>query len=132
MQQLTAVAEPLVVAGPVRQIRKPGPQMGVGVADEPGLGSEPEQGLDHRERDQFGIGELRCDPHRRSFGCPFRVIDQRVVNGHVESSREGVQFRVHATVLRDQGLFKPPDRGHPRAHRRGYRTNRANPLELLV
>jgi len=44
------------------------------VADEPGFGGEPEQGLDHGQGDQFGIRELGGDPYRGPFGCPFGVI----------------------------------------------------------
>ena len=77
LHELAGVAEAFVVAGPVRQIREPGAQVGVGVADELGFGGEAEQGLDDGEGEEFGVGEFGGDPDCRAFGCPFGVIDQR-------------------------------------------------------
>ena len=88
--------------------------MGVGVADEACFGGEPEQGLQHGQGEEFGVGELRGDPDCWSFGCPLWVFDEEIVDGDVESGREGVQVRVHALFLQDQGLYTPPDHGHPR------------------
>ena len=93
---LAAVTEAFVVAGPVRQVWEPGAQVGVGVADEAGFGREPEQGLEHGQGDEFGVGEFRGDPDCRSFWCPLWVFDEEIVDRDVESGGEGVQVRVHA------------------------------------
>ena|GEM_PF-4607712 len=96
LEELPGVAEAFVVAGPIGQIREPRGEMGLGVTNEPGLRGEPQQGLDHRQRDQLGVGELGRDPHRRPLGTPFGMINEQIVDSDVESRREGVQFRVHA------------------------------------
>jgi hypothetical protein len=40
-----------------------------------------------------------------AFGHQVRIGDQDVVDGRVEFGRESVQVRVHAKVLRDQGVL---------------------------
>lgn len=75
LEELAAVAEPFVVAAPVGDVGEPGCQMLLCVADESGFGGEPQQGLDHREGDQLGVGELRYDSYGWSFGCPVGVFD---------------------------------------------------------
>ena len=95
------VAESFVVRGPLREIRKQAAQVPVDVADETGFGGVAEQRLDHRQRDEFSVAELRRDPDLRPLRCPLWVFDEQVVDGDVESGREGVQVRVHA--LRPSG-----------------------------
>ena len=75
LKHLARVTESFVVAGTIRQVGEPGAQVGVHVSDEAGLGREPEQGLQHGQGEEFGVGELRGDPDRRPFdhcGCSMR------------------------------------------------------------
>jgi hypothetical protein len=69
----------------------------VGEAQEPGLRTEPEQGLHHSERDQLGVGELGRDPDRRAIAAQFGVHLQLVIDSHVECRAQGVQIGVHET-----------------------------------
>jgi len=73
--------------------------MGAGVSQPSGLGGEAEHGLHHREGDQFGIGELRRDPHGRAPGCQARAFIQQVVGRRIECRREGVQVVRYETIL---------------------------------
>lgn len=102
------------------------------MADELGFGREPEKGLDHGQRDQFCGGEFGGDPNGGSFGSPFGVFDQRVVDGHLQSCREGVQLRVHPTVLKDQGLLGPLILDTLALYVVDDRAHRAHPLELIT
>ncbi len=106
--------------------------MGVGVADEPGFGHEPEEGLDDGKGEQFCVGELRGDPDRGTFRRPLRVSDEHVIDGDVESCREGVQVRVHALFLRIRVCVSPLILDTLAAHVVDDRAERANSLELLV
>ena len=112
--------QPLVVAGLTRQVGEQVAQMHAGVAQPAGLGREPEQGLQHRQGDQLGVGQLRLDPDlrppRRQFGSSFNVSSTR----DVQCSREGVQVGVHETSKVD-GISNA-DRGRPRSRRRGPST----------
>ena len=133
MEQFAGVAEAFVVAGPVRNVGEPWGEMCFGVADEPGFGGEPQQGLDHGEGDEFCIGEFGGDPDSGSFGRPLWVFDQQVVDGDVESCGEGVQVRVHALCPWGSGFVSSPLIVDTLATRVGDdRAERANPLELLV
>ena len=44
------------------------------------------------------------DPDRGAFGCPFGMIDQSVVDGHLKCCCEGVQVGVHSQVLQGRCL----------------------------
>ena len=88
--------------------------MGMSVADELGFGGVAEQGLDHSECAQFGVGEFGCETDRWPLGCPLGMVDDEVVDGDVESCGEGVQVGFMPCSFTVQGLCKPPDRGHPR------------------
>ena len=132
VEQLTGVTEALVVAGPVGDVGEPRAQVRLGVADESGFGRETEQGLDDGKREQFCVGEFRGDPNGGSFRRPLRVGDEHVIDGDVESCGEGVQVRVHALFLQDQGLCSPLILDTIATHVVDDRAERANPLELLV
>jgi hypothetical protein len=106
--------------------------MGSGVADELRFGGEPQQRLDHREGDQLRVGQLGGNPDCWALGRPFGVIDQSVIDRHVESRRERVQIRVHSKVLQDQGLLGPLIVDTLATPVVDTRAERANPLELLV
>jgi hypothetical protein len=68
-EQRGGLAQALVVAGLLRHVGEEMPQVGVGVAEPFGLGGETEHGPHHGERDQFGVAQLRADPHGRSPRC---------------------------------------------------------------
>ena len=56
-----AAPQPLVVAGLAGQIGEQVTEMDAGVAQPAGLGHEPGEGLQHRQRDQLGVGQLRSE-----------------------------------------------------------------------
>ena len=74
------------------------------MTDEAGFGGVAEQCLDHRQGDQFGVGEFRGDPNGRVARAPSGGDRSTVVDRDVESGRERVQVSVHACVLQDQGV----------------------------
>jgi hypothetical protein len=74
------------------------------VAPEAGFGGVAKQCLDDGECDQFGVSELRCDPDRGALRRLLWVFDEEVVDGDVESGREGVQVRVHALCPSGSGF----------------------------
>jgi hypothetical protein len=61
----------------------------------PRLADKSEQGLHHRQGDQFGVGDLRADPGRRPPRRPFWCGLQQVIGTGVECGGEGVQVGVH-------------------------------------
>ena len=67
-------------------------QLGVGVAQPPGLAGAAEQGLHDREGDQFGIGQLGYESERRPPGDQVGVFLDQVIDRHVECRSEGVQI----------------------------------------
>jgi hypothetical protein len=78
-------------------------QMSAAVAQPAGLADVAKQGLHHRQRDQFGVGNPWRDPDRRApqhpFGCNLQhIIDPDVVR------REGIQVSVHVTSCSSSGL----------------------------
>ena len=101
-------AETLDVPRSGREVREPRLQVGVGVADEPGFGGEPQQCLQHGEGEEFGVGEFGGDPDSGPFGSPLWVVDEEIVDGDVESGREGVQVRVHALCPPGSGFVQAP------------------------
>jgi len=92
-------AEPLVVAGLLGQVREQVDDRFAGVADPPALVAEPEQGLHHRHRDQFSVGDLRGDPDRRPPPVELRGRLQLIVDSAVQCRREGVQIDVHVASM---------------------------------
>ena len=106
--QLTAAAQALVVAGPLRHEQEPRVKVRCGVADEAGLGVEPQQRLQHRQGDQLRVRQPRRYPHRRPLRRPFGMRRQQVIDPHIQCSHEGVQVRVHTKVLQDRGLWITP------------------------
>ena len=60
------------------------------------------------------------------------MFDQEIVDRDVESGGEGVQVRVHALFLQDQGLLGPLILDTLVTEVVDNRAERANPLELLV
>jgi len=102
--------------------------VGAGVADETSFGCVAEQGLDDGEGDQFGVGQSRGDPDGRAFGLPLGMIFQEVIDGDVQSCREGVQVSVPPragvvpTLIMDAFGLLVVD----------YRAERANPLEPII
>ena len=101
------------------------------MANEAGFGREAEQRLDHGERDQFGVAELWGDPDNGSFGSPVGVINQQIVDSDVESGRERVQVRVHASPPRQLACTNALIMGALALYV-VVRADRANPLELLA
>ena len=120
-------AESFVVGGPLGQERKPRSKMGVGVADESSFGGVAEQGLDHGEGDQFGVGERRCDADGRAFGLPVRMILQQVIDRDVQSCRESVQVSVHAVSSKIRRGFNA-DHGRSRTFSGGSSRGPRAPL----
>src|SRR6266511_4029153 len=55
---LGGASQPLVVAGLAGQVGKQVAQVGAGVAQPTGFGHEPQQRLQHRQRDELGVGQL--------------------------------------------------------------------------
>ena len=74
------------------------PKVAAGIPQPPRLGDEPEQGLHHREGDQFGVGDPREYPDRRPPWRPFRAGFQQVIGMDVECGGEGVEVGVHNGV----------------------------------
>ena len=60
------------------------------------------------------------------------MVDQQVVDGDVESGRESVQVRVHASILQDDGVYNTLILDALALYVADDRADRANPLELLV
>ena len=60
------LAQPLVVAGLVRDVGEPGAQMRLGVAQEPRLRGEAQERLEHGQRQQLGVGDLGGEPDPRA------------------------------------------------------------------
>ena len=89
--------EALVVAGLVGHVGEQVPKVRLGEAEEPGFGAEAQQGLDDRQRDELGVGELRGDPDDRSVSGQLGMGLQLVVDMHVECRAKGVQIGVRAT-----------------------------------
>jgi hypothetical protein len=97
-----------VVAGLLGQIREQLPEVGVGIAQPAGLRAEAEQGLQHRQGDQFGVGQLGHDPDCWPPRRQVRSTLQQVVDLHVPCGGEGVQGGVHrASKGLDVGLATP-------------------------
>ena len=71
------------------------PKVAAGIPQPRRLGDEPEQGLHHREGDQFGVGDPREYPDRRPPWRPFRAGFQQVIGMDLECGGEGVQIGVH-------------------------------------
>ncbi|GAB3883270.1 hypothetical protein GCM10029964_042340 [Kibdelosporangium lantanae] len=65
-------------------------QVGVGVADEAGFAGESQQGLYHRESDQFRVGQPGLQADDRSPWCQVGVLPQEIIGSDVECGREGV------------------------------------------
>ena len=110
--------QPLVVAGLVGQIGKQVTEMVAGIAQPAGLRHEPGEGLQHRQRDQLGVGQLRPERTLRPGRRQGRVILQCVIDADVQCSSEGVQIGVHETSKVD-GISNA-DRGRPRRVNGGY------------
>ena len=125
--QLAAAAQALVVASPLGQIGEPRRQVFFGVANEAGLGVEPQQGLQHRQGHQLRIGQFRRDSHRGPQWRPLRMRHQQIINCHVQCSREGVQVRVHVEPSKDRRMFTPQILDTLTHH-----TADPYPLELLI
>ena len=93
------LAQPLVVARLVRDVGEPSAQMHPGVAQEPRLRGEAQEGLEDGERQQFGVGELRGKPDARPPLAQLGTHPKRVVDRHVQCGDKGVQFGVHLTSM---------------------------------
>lgn len=78
------------------------------MSDESGFGSEPKQGLDDSEGEEFSVVEFWCDTDSWPFGRPMRMFDKQIVNRDVESGRESVQVSVHAESSKTVGVVKTP------------------------
>src|SRR3954447_7158314 len=87
LHQVTGPSESLVVAGTVRQVGEPGPQVGVCVADEAGVAGVAEQALQDCEGHQLRIGEPGCDTDCWPLRRPLWVFDEEVVDSDVQSGR---------------------------------------------
>ncbi len=94
-----------------------------GRAQPASLGREPQQGLEHGDGDQLGVGQLGRDPHLRAPRRQRRIILQRVIDAHIQCSRESVQIGVHRSSKVDRVCNA--DRGRSRRVTRG-------PLESLI
>jgi hypothetical protein len=64
--------------------------MGVGVTNPAVLAGEAEQGLQHRQGEEFGVAELRGDAAAGTVRELFGVVAQHVVGEHVQCGSEGV------------------------------------------
>ena len=71
----------------------------MGVADPPGLGGVPEQGLHDRQGDQFRIGQLGLQADLGPPGRQVWVLLQQVIGSHVECGREGVYVVRHTMIM---------------------------------
>ena len=80
----------------MREVREQVAQVGVGVADEAGLVVVAEQRLEHGQGHQLSVGELRGDADRGPVRDQVRVVDQQIIDDHVEFGGESVQGSVHA------------------------------------
>jgi hypothetical protein len=106
--------------------------VGAGVADEAGFAGEAQEGLQHRQGEQLRVARFRCDPDRWPLGWPLWVFDEEIVDGDVDSDREGVKVRVHALCPSGSGLVEPLIVDTLAAYLGDDRAERANALELLI
>ena len=106
LEEVVAAAEAFVVSGSLGDVGEPGAEVCSGVADEPGFGVVSEEGLQHSEGGQLGVGQFRGDAYLGPGRRPVGVFGYEVVDGCVECSREGVQIRVHSRPPRS-GVFHP-------------------------
>ena len=104
-------AQPLVVARLLGQVGEQVPQMLAGGPQPAGLGGEPGQGLQHRERDQLGVGEFRGQPGLWPPRPVVREGFEQVVGPGVQCGGKGVQIGVHEGLPR-LGWVSSADPGH--------------------
>ena len=71
------------------------PQMSSGVADPAGLTGEPQQGLQHGQREDLRVTDPRSDTDGRTHRHSLRRGLQQVVGPGIQCGREGVQVGVH-------------------------------------
>jgi hypothetical protein len=77
---------------------------GVGGAQPAGFGGVAQEGLQDRQGDQLGVGQLGWDADRWSPWPQPRVVLQALVDGDVQCGGEGVQVGVHEV---DVGFATP-------------------------
>jgi hypothetical protein len=99
-------AQPLVVTGLVRQVRKGAAQMAGGEPEPPVLAAEAQQRLRHRQAHQLGLAEA-------GRAARPAVFHQHVVDLHIQCRHEGVQISVHES-LQARRRVSNADPGHPR------------------
>jgi hypothetical protein len=58
-------AQPLVIARLLGQVREQVPQVRAGMPQPPGLGGEPQQGLQHGQGDQLGVAQPQVKANLR-------------------------------------------------------------------
>jgi hypothetical protein len=106
----------------------------MGIAQPSGLRAEAEQGLQHRQGDQLGVGQLGHDPDCWPPRCQVRSTLQQVVDLHVQCGGEGVQGGVHrasrgSTLGLQRRSWTPSSTltsGAPWSHQR------SDPLESII
>ena len=104
-------AEPLVIARLQGQVREQVPQARVRDRIQRASDVEPQQRLQHRERDQFRVAELRDNAHRRPSRCQVRGFLQQVIGSHIQCGSEGVQFCRHKRILATLASSPQPSLG---------------------
>ena len=77
-------AQPLVVAGLLRQVREHRQQVLPGVTQPAGLTGVAQQRLHHRQGQQLRVADPRRDPHPRAGRDTLRMGLQQVVGGHIQ------------------------------------------------
>jgi len=125
-------AESFVVRGSLGKIGKQPAEMTVRVADEAGFGRETKQRLNHCQGQHFGVGELRCDADSWSFGPPFGMSGQQVVDRDIQCGYERVQIGVHARSSKIDGVVAAPILDALARYVVDHRAERAHPLELII
>lgn len=100
------------------QIREQVTEMLVSMAKPAGFLVEALQHLQHRQRQQLSIRQLRRDPDPRPPWHQLRAVLQHVINARVQCNGKGVQIGVHEDL---QGLTLGcnADHGHPAHTKRG-------------
>jgi hypothetical protein len=81
--------------------------VGAGIPQPAGLGDIAPQGLQDRQGEQLGIGQLGGDPHSRPPRAQLRRCLQGIVDGDLQCGHEGVQVGVHRASRLDVGLATP-------------------------
>jgi hypothetical protein len=81
--------------------------VGAGIAQPAGLRDIAQQGLEDRQGEQLGVGQLGGDPDRWPPRAQLGGVLQGVVDLDVQCDHEGVQVGVHRASRLDVGLATP-------------------------